>query len=166
MAGGIGTASVHVAGLTVAALVVVNAIGDVIDPRSGQVLAGARCSATSPQLMCSAEALLRGELPERLYPGTATTVGVVATDAVLDKSDCSRLATMAHDGLARTIVPVHTPFDGDTLFVLATGAARRSASLALLGTLAAEATARAVVRAVRHAVGDTQRPAMRNIQGP
>ncbi len=161
MAGGIGTASVRAAGFTVAALVVVNATGDVVDPSDGQIVAGARRSAASHHLVRSAEALLRGELPERLQPGAATTIGVVATDAVLDKAQCTHLATMAHDGLARAINPIHTPYDGDTLFGLATGQSGRGAPLVLLGSLAAEVTARAVVSAVRHAVGDAQRPPAR-----
>jgi L-aminopeptidase/D-esterase-like protein len=165
MAGGIGTASVRAGGVTVGALVVVNATGDVIDPADGQVLAGARRSAGSLQLMRSHEALLRGELPERLQPGTATTIGVVATDAVLDKAQCTALASMAHDGLARTILPAHTPFDGDTLFALATGRSGVQVHAALLGALAVEATARAVLAAVQHAVGAPGLPAARDLAG-
>ncbi len=160
MQGGIGTASVRVAGITVAALVAVNATGDVVDPATGEVAAGARSSATSRHLLRSQEALLRGELPERLQAGMATTIGVVATDAVLDKAQCTKLASMAHDGLARSIVPAHTPFDGDTLFALATGGSGHTASLALLGALASEVTARAVLQAVRHAVSH---PASRDL---
>jgi len=150
MQGGIGTASVRVAGITVAALVAVNATGDVVDPATGEVIAGARRSAASLHLLRSQEALLRGEVPDRLQPGTATTIGVVATDAALDKAQCTKLASIAHDGLARSIVPAHTPFDGDTLFAVATGM-HASPPLALLGALAAEVTARAVLAAVRHA---------------
>jgi L-aminopeptidase/D-esterase-like protein len=151
MQGGIGSASVRVAGVTVAALVVVNATGDVVDPGNGEVIAGARRSATSGHLLRSHEALLRGELPSRLQAGTATTLGVIATDAVLDKAQCTQLAAVAHDGLARAILPAHTPFDGDTLFALATGRAAVQASPALLGALAVEVAARAVLAAVRHA---------------
>ena len=165
MAGGIGTASVRSGGVTVGALVVVNATGDVIDPADGQVLAGARRSAGSLQLLRSHEALLRGDVPDRLQPGTATTIGVVATDAVLDKAQCTALASMAHDGLARTILPAHTPFDGDTLFALATGSSGVHAHAALLGALAVEATARAVLAAVQHAVGSPGLPAARDLAG-
>jgi L-aminopeptidase/D-esterase-like protein len=84
---------------------------------------------------------------------TATTIGVIATDAVLTKSQANKLATMAHDGLARTIHPVHTMADGDTLFALATGASGRPGELTVLGAMAAEATAQAVLNAVRHASG-------------
>lgn len=163
MRGGVGTASVRVDGITVGALVAVNATGDVFDPHDGELVAGARKSATSHALLRSAEAMLRGELPQRLSAGGATTIGVIATDALLDKAQCAKLAAMAHDGLARTIVPAHTPYDGDTLFALATGGTERGASLALLGTLAAEATARAVVHAVRHATSLAGWPAARDL---
>jgi L-aminopeptidase/D-esterase-like protein len=163
MAGGVGMASLRVGGVTVAALMVVNATGDVVDHTSGELMAGARRSATSLQLLRSREAIQRGELPERLQAGTATTIGVVATDAVLDKAQCTQLARMAHDGLARAIDPAHTPFDGDTVFALATGRAGVNASTALLGTLAAEVTARAVQSAVRHARGAPGLPALRDL---
>jgi L-aminopeptidase/D-esterase-like protein len=167
MAGGIGSASVRVGDVTVGALVVVNATGDVIDPSDGQVLAGARKSSTSPQPFGSQAALLRGELPPRWAAGGATTIGVVATDAALDKAQCTKLAAMAHDGLARCIAPAHTPFDGDTLFALSSGRGSTAspATLALLGVLAAEATARAVLRAVEHAVGRDGCPAARDRAG-
>jgi L-aminopeptidase/D-esterase-like protein len=80
--------------------------------------------------------------------GTNTTIGVIATDAVLSKPQAQRLAQVAHDGLARAINPVHTMLDGDTLFALATGQSGQTASMMLLATLAAEVTARAVVRAI------------------
>lgn len=165
MKGGIGSASLRVGGVTVAALVAVNATGDVLDAQDHEVIAGARKSAASRTLQHSLQALLRGELPERLQPGAATTIGVIATDALLDKAQCAKLASMAHDGLARAIVPAHTPFDGDTLFALATGGSGRSASLALLGALAAEVAARAVASAVRHAVALPGLPAARDLAG-
>ncbi len=155
MRGGIGSASVTVAGVTVGALVAVNALGDVIDPASGQPVAGAR-SADGRSLMSTMAALLRGELPAPLQPGQATTIGVIATDARLSKAQANKVAQMAHDGLARSVNPVHTMGDGDTLFALATGASGRDASVTLLGALAADVTARAVLRAVRAATGLNQ----------
>ena len=169
MAGGVGAASVRVGGVTVAALVVVNASGDVIDPGSGEPIAGARKSAASRQLLHTTQALLRGELPERLQIGAATTIGVVATDAALDKAQCTKLASMAHDGLARSISPIHTPFDGDTMFALATGAAAAATAplglIGLISVLAAEVTARAVLHAVEHARGRAGCPAARELAG-
>ena len=150
MRGGLGSASLTVAGMTVGALVAVNAIGDVIDPATGRVVAGAR-TADGSALLGTMAALRRGDLPTPLSIGSATTLGVVATDAVLTKSQATKLAQMAHDGFARAINPVHTMLDGDTIFALATGASGRSADLTLLGALGAEAMALAVLNAVRSA---------------
>ena len=150
MKGGVGTASVTVGGVTVGALIACNAVGDVIDPDSGKILAGAR-TADGLQLLDSRRALLRGELAQSVLPGTNTTIGVIATDAVISKTQAKRLAVAAHDGLARTINPVHTQLDGDTLFTLGTGAAGKNPGMLLLATMAAEATARATLRAVQMA---------------
>ncbi|HMC17152.1 MAG TPA: P1 family peptidase [Albitalea sp.] len=151
MKGGVGRAAVTVNGITVGAIVVVNAVGDVIDPATGRVVAGAR-SADGLSMMGTTQAFLRGELPAELWGGSATTLGVVMTDAVLDKTGANKLAQMAHDGLARCINPVHTITDGDTIFALGTGASGQSANLTVLGSLAAEVVATAVLRAVRAAV--------------
>ena len=152
MKGGIGTASVVVNGITVGALVAVNAIGDIVDPASGQVVAGAR-TADGRALLGSMQALLRGELPAPLQTGSATTLAVVATDAVLIKAEAGKMAQMAQDGLARSINPVHTLTDGDVVFALSTGAAGRAENVTLLGALAATVVAEAVLRAVRAARG-------------
>ena len=154
MKGGIGTASITVDGVTVAALIACNALGDVIDPETAQVIAGAR-SVDGKRLLDSRRALLAGEAAQPLIPGTNTTIGVIATDAVITRLQATRLAQMGHDGLARSINPVHTMSDGDTLFALGTGASGRSAGMMTLGTMAAEVTARAVARAVRAAQGIT-----------
>lgn len=165
MKGGIGTASASAGGFTVGALVAVNAIGDVIDPATGEPVAGAR-TGDGRHLLRSASALLRGEPPEASRPGVATTIGVIATDATLTKAQATKLATMAHDGLARTIQPAHTMTDGDTLFALATGAVAAPAPMTLLGTLAAAVTAQAVLAAVHHATGLPGLPAARDLGGP
>ena len=150
MRGGIGSASISVGGITVAALVAVNALGDVIDPTTGHVVAGAR-TPDGLALQGTMAALLRGDVPAPLQPGSATTLGVIATDAVLSKAQVNKVAQMAHDGLARAINPVHTAGDGDTVFALATGGSGRAGNVTLVGALAAEAMATAVVRAVRAA---------------
>lgn len=164
MKGGIGTASVTVNGVTVGALIACNALGDVLDPDTAQVVAGARTE-DGRALLDTRRALLRGELPKPLLAGTNTTLGVVATDAVLTKVQANRLASVAHDGLARAINPVHTMSDGDTLFALATGRVPlegEAPGMTVLGTMAAEAVARATLRAVRAArtvqVGDSYFP--------
>ena len=172
MKGGIGTASITVAGITVGALIACNALGDVIDPDTAQVVAGAR-TADGRRLLDTRRALMRGELPKPLLAGTNTTIGVVATDAVLTKVQANRLAMVAHDGLARSINPVHTMSDGDTLFALATGRVPLSDTgpgMTVLGAMAAEAVARATVRAVRAArsvsVGSLHIPCAADLGAP
>jgi L-aminopeptidase/D-esterase-like protein len=152
MKGGIGSASVTVDGVTVGAIIACNALGDVVDPQTGAVIAGARTK-NGKSLLDSRRAILKGDAPKPMLKGTNTTIGVIATDAPITKAQASRLATIAHDGLARAINPVHTMSDGDTLFVLGTGRAKASPGMMVLGTMAAEVTARAVVRAIRAAQG-------------
>ena len=151
MKGGIGSASICVDGVTVGALVACNALGDVLDPDSGQILAGAR-TPDGLGLRDTRRALLRGEpLLNPIAVGSNTTIGVIATDARLTKAQAQRLALIGHDGLARAINPAHTQFDGDTLFALGTGLSPTQPSAQLLGVMAAEAVARATVRAVQQA---------------
>ncbi|MEJ8811233.1 P1 family peptidase [Variovorax ureilyticus] len=153
MKGGVGTASVTVNGVTVGALIACNALGDVVDPDTGRVVAGARTE-DGKTLLDTRRALLSGHLPTPLLAGTNTTLGVVATDAALTKVQANRLATAAHDGLARAINPVHTMSDGDTLFALATGRVPLQGDapgMTVLGALAAEVVARATLRAVHAA---------------
>ena len=169
MKGGVGTASVTVDGVTVGALIACNALGDVIDPDTAQVMAGARTD-DGRALRDTRRALLRGQPPQPLLAGTNTTIGVVATDAILTKVQAHRLAIAAHDGLARSINPVHTMSDGDTLFSLGTGRAGKSLGMMVLATMAAEATARATVRAVQAARSVTTAeglylPAMADLRG-
>jgi L-aminopeptidase/D-esterase-like protein len=153
MKGGIGNASVKVGAVTLGAIVAVNAIGDVIDPASGRPLAGARDRADAGgRPFGTTRALLEGRLPQRLAAGMATTIGVIATDAALTKAQASKLAQLAHNGLARVIDPL-TPLDGDTLFALATGTSGRPGDMTVLGAMAAHAVAAAVLNAVRHAKG-------------
>ena len=151
MKGGIGTASLRCGAINIGALVAVNATGDVIDPANGQVVAGTRGADGRPR--SATQAIAAGELPPRALPGMATTIGIVATDARLNKAQCRKLATMAHNGLARSIDPVHTMADGDTLFALATGSSGRPGEMTVLGALAATVMARAVLNAVRAAEG-------------
>ena len=152
MKGGIGSASVSVDGVTVGALIAVNALGDVVDPASGRPIAGARSA--DGRLHGSVARALAGEPPLSILSGTQTTIGVIATDAPLTKAQCQRLAGAGHDGLARAIRPVHTMSDGDTLFALATGQTR-ALDFNLLCAMAGEAVARACVNAVRAARGLT-----------
>ena len=147
MKGGIGTASFTVHGVTVGALVACNALGDVYNPCTGELIAGAR-TADGQQLLNARDALLQGQEPQAILAGSNTTIGVVATDAVLTKAQAHRLAITAHDGLARAINPVHTMSDGDTLFALGTGKSGKSLGMMTLSTMAAQAVAIATARAI------------------
>jgi len=162
MKGGMGTASITLAdGLVVAALVAVNAVGDVVDPATGKVVAGVR-SADGKGLADSRK-ILRGGRTVDAQPGQNTTIGVVATNARLTKVQAAKVAQMAHDGLARAIYPAHTMGDGDTIFALATGAIA-GADVSRVGALGAEMIAEAVVRAAREATGIPGYPAARDLR--
>lgn len=162
MKAGIGTAALRTSGgAVVAALMAVNAVGDVIDPSTGRVVAGVRTP--DGRALADVRRLLRqGGFPES-SPGQNTTIGVVATDAVLTKVQATKVAQMAHDGLARAIVPAHTPSDGDTIFVVATGRHPGPVDVGLIGALAAEVVADAIVRAAREATGIPGYPAARDL---
>ena len=154
MKSGIGTSSIRVggkSGIVVGALIAVNAVGDVIDPKTGKIVAGAR-NASGSGFRDSAACLRAGEQVE-LPVGRNTTIGVVATNAAFDKTQMTKIAQMAHDGLARAINPVHTPSDGDTIFAVSTGTSAVKANHGAVGSLAAEAVVEAVLRAVRKARG-------------
>jgi L-aminopeptidase/D-esterase-like protein len=179
MKGGMGSAAIVLAdGLVVAAIVAVNARGDIIDPRTGQVIAGMRSA--DGKGLADVRTWLRAPSPEprtpdpsaRLRVGLSpskadflqnTTIGVVATNATLTKAQVTKVAQMAHDGLARAIVPAHTSGDGDAIFALATGV-RPAASIDTIGALAADAMAEAIVRAVRAASSLPGYPAARDLR--
>ena len=139
--GGVGSACMRLdSGLIVAAIMVVNALGNVVHPRTGEILAGGK---ENGDFVDITERLLDADLVQ----GTNTTIGVVATNATLSPAEANRVAEMAHDGMARAIRPSHTMFDGDTLFALATGS-HTGSSVNTVGILAAEVVAEAVVNAV------------------
>jgi L-aminopeptidase/D-esterase-like protein len=147
---GIGSAVIDLGeGLQVAALFVVNALGDVIGA-DGQILAGTRLPPEGAQF---ADAMNIVPMMARVEMGGAgnTVIGVVATSALLTKDEANKVAQMAHDGLARAVRPAHTMMDGDTIFALATGTAGR-ANVSVIGALAAEVTAEAIRRAVQTAM--------------
>ncbi len=150
MKSGVGTWSARVAGgAIVGALVATNAFGDVLDVRTGAILAGARDPATG-RFVGTAARLQAAGLPlhRRGFP-TNTTLGVVATDAAVTKAQATRLALLAHAGLARAVVPSHTSLDGDAFFVLSTGS--QTADALALEAAAADVVAEAVMRGVRAA---------------
>ena len=150
MKGGLGTASVRVGPLVVAALVAVNAVGDVIDPETGRILAGVRDAGGHGFADTMAVLKETGGTMRHAGEGGNTTLGVVATNAAFDKASLTKIAQMSHDGLARAILPVHMPSDGDAVFALSTESVPGQ-DLGLAGALAAHVTARAVVRAVLQA---------------
>ena len=162
MKSGIGSASIRLPnGVVVAALVAVNARGDVIDPATGKVVAGVR---TPDGLhLADARELLRQGAPVPSPSVENTTLAVVATNATLTKTEASLVARMAHDGFARAIAPVHTPSDGDVIFALATGKQAGTADVGLIGALAADVTAQAIVNAVRHADALPSLPSARSL---
>jgi L-aminopeptidase/D-esterase-like protein len=157
--GGLGSASIVWQGVTIAALVAVNSFGSPADPLTGDLWAGPWALAGEyPQGRGAAAgfrppgAWTKAERPQGTAPGANTTIAVVATDAILVRAEARRLAIMAADGMARALRPVHTPFDGDSSVVLATGRVAldgaRAPALSALGTLAADALTRAIGRAI------------------
>lgn len=165
MKGGLGSAAIRLAdGTVVAALVAVNAWGDIVDPATGTIVAGVR--ADDGRTLADVRTLLRAGALAAPF-GANTTLAVVATNAPLTKTQAALVARMAHDGFARAIVPSHTPYDGDTIFVVSTvGPATppTTPDLAQLGGLAAEVVADAILAAVRHADALPGLPAVRDLR--
>ncbi len=157
MKSGIGSASIDIGGgIIVGAIAAVNAYGDVVDPVTGQIVAGARSTKLGPLTLGSmgyfadtlaAMKTFSGRMIEGFAMRSNTVIGVVATNARLTKPQANKMAQMAHDGLARAIRPAHTMLDGDTIFAMATG--QKKADVSLVGAFAAEVFALACVRAVK-----------------
>lgn len=163
--GGLGTATVTLGGgVQVAALVVVNPFGDVRDPATGKILAGARASESSAEFVDTVAQMKRGVgRKDFASPAlTSTTLAVVATDARFDKLGVTKLAALAQNGLARTIAPVHTMFDGDVVFALSLG--EKTADVNAVGTAVAEAVSAAILRAVEQARSLGGVPAMEELK--
>lgn len=163
--GGLGCATVELAGgVKVSALAVVNAFGDVRDPATGKILAGARVSENSREFADTVAQMKRGVVRSAFgFPAAAppsTTLAVVATNAAFDRLALTRIAAMAQNGLARALAPVHTLFDGDVVFALSLG--EKPADLNTVGTTAAEAVAAAILRAVQTARSLGGVPALRD----
>lgn len=161
MKAGLGSFAVKLSnGLVVAALVAVNAVGDIIDPLDGHVVAGAR--GADGKLLDPRQLLLAGAARQG-RAGENTTIGVVATNAKLTKVQAEKMAMMANDGYGRAIYPSHTPADGDTIFSLATGTWSGQADYGTIGSLAAEAMAEAVVRAATEATASNGLPSAHDL---
>lgn len=162
--GGLGTASIKIAGgIVVSALVAVNAFGHVIDPQTQQIIAGARKPVTGGFVDTVKFAQSRiGQTTTRFASGSNTTLAVIATNVNLTKTEVTKVAQMAHDGLARVIRPIHTQFDGDTIFALSRGA--KQADVSLVGALAADVLAEAVLSAMNSAEAAYGLPAAKDLQ--
>ena len=168
MKSGLGTTSIHIgAGVLVGAIVAVNAFGDVLDPDTGRIIAGARPANIGPLKFGGAEPFADTQevmrtLAGRTILGVATrsntVIATVATNARFTKAQCTKIAQMAQDGLARAIHPAHTMLDGDTVFALATGQVK--ADVSTVGAFAAQALAIAIARAVRAARSAAGLPAL------
>jgi len=162
MKGGLGSAALQTPdGLIVAAIVAVNAAGDIIDPASGKIVAGTRTA--DGKALADARVLLTTGAFQPPRIGENTTIGVVATNATLTKTQAAKVAAMAQDGYARAIFPSHTMGDGDTIFALATGRTTGDADVSRIGALAADVMSQAIVRAVRQATGIPGYPAARDL---
>jgi L-aminopeptidase/D-esterase-like protein len=161
MKAGIGSAAIKLPnGLVVAAIVAVNAVGDIIDPMTGQVVAGTR---GADGKLLDARKLLRGGGEREGRAGENTTIGLVATNARLTKVQAQKMAQMAHDGYARAISPVHTPGDGDTIFSVGTATWDGQVNYGQIGSLAAEVMADAIVRAATEATSSNGLPSARDL---
>ena len=157
MKSGIGVYGVQVNDLQVAAIVAVNACGNVIDEASGEQLAGIYMD----ERILSTEAVLLNHLEKQLPQGN-TTIGCIVTNAKLDKAQCTKIASITHNGYARAIRPVHTMSDGDTIFVTASG--KIEVQPDIVGVLATDCMAKAINQAVKHATGAYGLKAWKDIQ--
>ncbi len=161
---GLGTASEKVGDITIGALVAVNAFGDVVDPETGEVIAGPR-DIERDGFFRTIDIMKKIQESKSPIP-TNTTIGVVATDARLNKEQVNKVAQMAHDGLARAIRPAHTMFDGDAIFVLSTKKEEEAGveDVNIIGSMAAEVVASAVVRAATEAEAVAGVPAAKDVR--
>ena len=160
MKSGLGTASMDIGGgVIVGAIVAVNAFGDVIDPKTGEIIAGLRSGKVGPlrigkkdRQFADTLAMMRSPIGRGILGFASrgnTVIGAVATNAKLTKAQATKVAQMAQDGIARTIRPAHTMLDGDVIFALSTGA--KKADVSIIGAFAAEVMAQAILRAVKMA---------------
>lgn len=146
MKGGLGAYAVQVGDLKVGALVAVNCLGDVVDPSTGQIIAGLLAKDKQGFLGTEKQMLSQYDNKKNLFSGN-TTIGVIATNAKMNKSGANKIASMAHNGYARTMRPAHSMFDGDTIFTMATD--KVEADVNSVGLLAARVMEQAVLRAVK-----------------
>lgn len=161
MKGGLGSFALKVGNLMVGAMVAVNALGDIIDPENGKIVAGVLNEDKTGFRNTEDIMIAKYDDKRNLFNGN-TTIGVIATNAKLTKAGANKVAAMAHNGYGRTIYPAHTMFDGDTIFALATGEVETDINV--VGLLAARVMERAVVRAVQNAEGLCGHKAFRDLK--
>jgi len=169
MKAGVGTASIRLGDVVIGAIMISNAVGEVVDWRTGKIIAGAR-KPDGKGFVSIPETLrnnpprfpLRGKLGVEDPILGSTTIGVVATNADFNKTELTKIAMMANCGAARTINPYHTPGDGDTLFACSTRKVKSDLSISVIGSLAAEVVAQAVVRSATQATSIEGWPAYRD----
>lgn len=152
MKGGLGSFAIGLpGGIIIAALTIVNAVGDVVDPRTGLIIAGVRGEIEGEFL--DTMRLLQEQSSLTLFPGTNTTLAVVATNAYFSKTELTKIAQMAHDGLARAIRPAHTMYDGDTIFAVSVpnNLEKKQLDVTITGSIAAEVLAESIIRAIKSA---------------
>lgn len=159
---GLGTASQRLGNVTIGAIVAVNPMGDVVDPETGKVIAGPRDIERGGFL--STIDIMKKLKESKSPTPTNTTIGVVATDAPLNKEQVNKVAQMAHDGLARAIRPAHTMVDGDAIFVLSTAKGEETEDATIIGSIAAEVVATAIVRAATQAETLAGIPAAKDVR--
>ena len=148
MKGGLGSYAFQIGDLKVGAIVAVNCLGDVIDPDTGEILAGL-LDKEGKDLIGTENVLIENYANKKNVFSGNTTIGVVATNGIFTKAEANKLASMSHNGYARSIRPAHTIFDGDTIFTMATG--KVEADINVVGFLAARAMEKAVVNAIKSA---------------
>lgn len=168
MKSGLGSASITIGNtdVTVGAIVAVNAVGDVLNSETGRILAGARSEDGGTFLDSMSQILSGATITGRIdasHIGANTTIGIIATNSALSKTEATKVAQMTHDGLARVINPVHTGMDGDTVFAVSTNTSRTRVDVSTIGAVAAEVMARAINRAVRMATGLPGLPAHQDL---
>ncbi len=163
MKSGLGCYALQVGNVKIGALVAVNCLGDVVDPLTGRIVAGA-LSENRTKFVETEKVMIETHAEKKNIFVSNTTIGVVTTNALLTKSQATKLASMAQNGYARTLRPAHTMFDGDTIFAMATG--EIEADINVLGLLAARTMERAVVSAVMHATSLCGLPSSSDLHGP
>jgi L-aminopeptidase/D-esterase-like protein len=148
MKGGLGSYALQIGDLKVGAIVAVNALGDIIDPDTGEILAGLLDE--NKEKFVGTENIMAKKYSEKknIFSGN-TTIGVVATNGIFTKSEANKLASMSHNGYGRTMRPAHSIFDGDTIFTMATD--KIEADINVVGFLAARTMERAVINAIKSA---------------